>query len=69
MSRSVDFKIISRGEFESVLVMSYNEQAYNYLTSDCPVTPVSGGYVEMSHEDAGDLESDAAWAGLECEYA
>ena len=69
MSSSVDFKLISRSDFGKVLVMSYNEEAYNYLTEDCPVTPVSGGYVEMSQEDAGDFLSDAAYAGMTCEYA
>ena len=49
--------------------MSYNEEAYNYLTEDCPVTPVSGGYVEMSQEAAGDFLTDAHYAGLTCDYA
>ena len=64
----VDFKLISAGKYTPVLVMAYNEDAYNFLTEDCPVTPVSGGYVEMSPNDAGDFLSDAHHAHFSCAY-
>ena len=66
---SVDFKLVSGGPNKSVLVMAFNEEAYNFLTEDCPVTPVSGGYVQLSHSECGDFLSDAAFAHFVCEYA
>ena len=69
MATSVDFKVITTGQYTPVRVMAYNEDAYRYLTEDCPVTPVSGGYVEMTVEHAGDFLCDAAAAGMTCTYA
>ena len=68
MATSVDFVLVSSGKYSPVKVMSFNEEAYQFLTEDCPVTPVSGGYVEMSHADAGDFETDAYYAGMTCSY-
>ena len=68
MATSVDFVLVSSDKYSPVKVMAYNESAYQFLTEDCPVTPVSGGYVEISHADAGDFETDAYYAGMTCTY-
>ena len=68
MATSVDFVLVSSDKYSPVKVMAYNENAYQFLTEDCPVTPVSGGFVEMSHADAGDFETDAHYAGMTCSY-
>ena len=68
MATSVDFTVISTGKYTPVRVMAYNEEAYRFLTEDCPVTPVSGGYVEMPLDDAGDFLCDAHHAHFTYSY-